>query len=179
MATETAAKDDSTPPPQPGIRPAAAAEGARVQAQAAVALEQALTVTRGNDVNLDASIFALSTADAELRVAATAELRAPSAPQLAPPPSRQMADALVIHRGETTEILLSPEELGRVRMVMAGPDRTQLVIWAERAETLDLLRRNADALSADLAEFGLRLEFDGIPRRRRLAGSRADRFGAS
>lgn len=153
MTAETSAKADGTPAAQPGIRLATVAELAPVQAQAAVTLEQVLIPTRGKD-ELEASIFPLSPTNAELRIAATAELRAPSAPQLAPPPSRQMADALVIHRGETTEILLSPEELGRVRMVMAGPDRTQLVIWAERAETLDLLRRNADALGADLAESG-------------------------
>lgn len=154
MAAETTAKGEGTPAAQPRIHLAAVTERAPVQAPAAVALEQALAATRGKDVELDASIFPFSSTNAELRMAATAELRTASAPQLAPPPSRQMADALVIHRGETTEILLSPEELGRVRMVMAGPDRMQLVIWAERAETLDLLRRSADTLSADLAESG-------------------------
>ncbi|SCY29458.1 flagellar hook-length control protein FliK [Paracoccus tibetensis] len=73
----------------------------------------------------------------------------------APPPGRQIAEAVLVSRGEATEILLAPEELGRLRMVVTGSDRSQLVIWAERPETLELLRRNADLLSADLAEAGL------------------------
>lgn len=105
----------------------------------------------------DTSSFLVAMPDAEApaRPAATAaELRAASPVQHGHPPSRQIADALVISRGETTEILLSPDELGRVRMVMGGPDRAQLVIWAERTDTLDLLRRNADSLGADLAAAG-------------------------
>lgn len=69
-------------------------------------------------------------------------------------PMRQIVEAVLTSRGETTEIALSPEELGRVRMAVTGLDRPQLVIWAERPETLELLRRHADMLTADLSEAG-------------------------
>lgn len=71
------------------------------------------------------------------------------------PVLQQVAEALVTTRGDRTEIALSPEELGRIRMVMSGPDRAHIVIWAERPETLDLVRRNADQLAQQLAEAGV------------------------
>lgn len=91
--------------------------------------------------------------DREIRL--PAPLAAQHQPGTPPPPGRQIAEAVLVSRGEATEILLAPEELGRLRMVVTGSDRSQLVIWAERPETLELLRRNADLLSADLAEAGL------------------------
>lgn len=118
-------------------------------------LDPALTGAGGDGLTAEVPALPVVDAEAPARPAATAtELRTASPIQHGHPPSRQMADALVISRGETTEILLSPDELGRVRMVMGGPDRAQLVIWAERADTLDLLRRNADSLGADLAAAG-------------------------
>ncbi|WP_405402450.1 flagellar hook-length control protein FliK [Paracoccus sp. Ld10] len=71
------------------------------------------------------------------------------------PVMQQVTDALVSNRGDRTEIALSPEELGRIRLVMSGPDRGQITIWAERPETLDLVRRNADLLTQQLAEAGV------------------------
>ncbi|QBX33418.1 hypothetical protein E4191_00820 [Paracoccus liaowanqingii] len=79
-------------------------------------------------------------------------------PEVAPDPRpviRQVTDALVITRGDRTEIALSPEELGRIRLVMSGPDRSQITLWAERPETLELVRRNADLLTQQLAEAGV------------------------
>lgn len=71
------------------------------------------------------------------------------------PVLQQVTDALVSTRGDRTEIALSPEELGRIRLVMSGPDRGQITIWAERPETLDLVRRNADLLTQQLADAGV------------------------
>lgn len=67
----------------------------------------------------------------------------------------QLAQAIVTSQGDRTEIALSPEELGRLRLVMSGPDRAHVTIWADRPETLELLRRNADLLSQQLAEAGV------------------------
>lgn len=78
----------------------------------------------------------------------------PGAPD-ARPVLQQVTEALVTTRGDRTEIALSPEELGRIRLIMSGPDRTQITIWAERPETLDLVRRNADLLTQQLAEAGV------------------------
>ncbi len=71
------------------------------------------------------------------------------------PVLQQVTDALVSTRGDRTEIALSPEELGRIRLVMSGPDRGQIIIWAERPETLDLVRRNVDLLTQQLADAGV------------------------
>lgn len=58
-----------------------------------------------------------------------------------------MADAIITTRDEMIEIALSPEELGRVRMVLTGSDRApHLTIWADRAETLELMRRHGEQL---------------------------------
>lgn len=55
----------------------------------------------------------------------------------------------------TTEIALNPEELGRVRLRLAATEGVlTVVVSAERAETLELLRRNIDMLARDLGETG-------------------------
>ncbi|WP_182912975.1 flagellar hook-length control protein FliK [Paracoccus onubensis] len=74
------------------------------------------------------------------------------------PPSviRQIADAVVTTRNETVEIALSPEELGKVRMILTGHERApHLAIWAERPEILEQLRRNADLLMQQFSEEGM------------------------
>ncbi len=53
------------------------------------------------------------------------------------------------------DIALSPEELGRVRMsVSAAEGGVVLQVLAERPETLDLMRRHAEALAEELANLG-------------------------
>lgn len=57
--------------------------------------------------------------------------------------------------GDTTEILLDPEELGRVRMTLSGTENAGVVILQiERPETLELMRRNIEQMKAELAEAG-------------------------
>lgn len=68
----------------------------------------------------------------------------------------QITDAVVTMRDEMVEIWLSPEELGRVRMVLTGQDRApHLTIWAERPEILDQMRRDKDALLQQFSDEGL------------------------
>lgn len=56
---------------------------------------------------------------------------------------------------EITEISLSPEELGRLRLhLIPDGDRIQVILSAERPETLDLLRRNLEQFTADLRQMG-------------------------
>ena len=72
------------------------------------------------------------------------------------PISRQLADAAIRSRDEMVEITLSPEELGRVRMVLGMHDRTpHLTIWADRPETLDQMRRHAEDLAEELRGSGM------------------------
>ena len=77
---------------------------------------------------------------------------------------RQIADAVVRQRDDRIEIALSPEELGRVRMTLSGRDHApHVVIWAERPEVMDMLRRNATMLIEQFIDVGVEdatLEFD-------------------
>lgn len=69
---------------------------------------------------------------------------------------RQIADAVVTTRNDSVEITLSPEELGKVRMILTGHERApHLAIWAERPEILEQLRRNADLLMQQFSEEGM------------------------
>ncbi|PZQ49883.1 MAG: hypothetical protein DI556_10540 [Rhodovulum sulfidophilum] len=53
------------------------------------------------------------------------------------------------------EIRLDPAELGRVRIALARTERgLRATVSAERPETMELLRRNADALTRELAAAG-------------------------
>jgi flagellar hook-length control protein FliK len=88
------------------------------------------------------------------------------------PVMQQVTEALVSTRGDRTEIALSPEELGRVRLIMSGPDRAHIVVWAERPETLELVRRNADMLAQHLAEAGVTA--DSLDFRQDTRGSRQE-----
>lgn len=78
---------------------------------------------------------------------------------------RQIAEAVVTAREDRIEIALAPEELGRIRMVMSGPDHNpHVVIWAERPEVLDQLRRNSAFLQECLGDAGMAeasFEFQG------------------
>lgn len=54
------------------------------------------------------------------------------------------------------EVSLSPEELGRVRMVLSTTDSGMILsITADRDDTLSLLRRHMDMLASDLKNMGL------------------------
>lgn len=76
-------------------------------------------------------------------------------PESVSPPSRQVADLLLRMDADRAEITLFPEELGTVRIALSREgDRLVVRLWAERAETLDLLRRHSDDLAQDLALAG-------------------------
>lgn len=77
----------------------------------------------------------------------------------------QLVDGLPNLPGKPVEIALNPEELGRVRMTLSTSETSVSVsIMAERPETLDLMRRHADQLSAELRRMGYEnvgFEFNG------------------
>lgn len=70
----------------------------------------------------------------------------------------QMAAALARSADGATELALSPEELGQVRLRLepdpANPDRMVVMITVERPETLDLFRRHATELADALRGAG-------------------------
>ena len=87
----------------------------------------------------------------------------PLAPAAPPPVARQVADAILTMDGDSTEIVLTPPELGTVRIVIArDPHGLVVTLSAERPEALDLLRRHADLLRQELSLQGdeaARLDF--------------------
>lgn len=82
--------------------------------------------------------------------------------QLSPGVMRQMAEMIAQAPDRGIEIALNPEELGRVRLSLSGSDGAMVVtVTAERAETLELFRRNIGALEQELTALGYRdLAFD-------------------
>lgn len=74
----------------------------------------------------------------------------------APPPAERQIVAAILSTGSgRTEILLDPQDLGRVRLSLEGNEAGLVVtVVAERAETADLLRRNADLLLAEFRDAG-------------------------
>lgn len=67
----------------------------------------------------------------------------------------QVAEAAKLLRDGPVELTLSPEELGRVKLTLtAGDGAMVLNVTADRAETLDLLRRNIELLAQDLRDAG-------------------------
>lgn len=99
----------------------------------------------------------------------------PAGRATAVPVARQIAEAVVTTRDAVIEIALAPEELGRLRMVMSGPEHSpHVTIWVERPEILDQLRRNAAFLQecfgdAGMADASFEFQGDAHP------GSRDDR----
>lgn len=67
----------------------------------------------------------------------------------------QISQAIISASGPVTELRLSPEELGTVRIELkTDQDRVTVTLLAERPETLDLLRRHADRLVAEFRAAG-------------------------
>lgn len=67
----------------------------------------------------------------------------------------QIRDLVLSTKERVTEVQLSPEELGRVRLTFSSGEASQLLsVHVDRAETLDLIRRNLDLLRAELQNAG-------------------------
>lgn len=67
--------------------------------------------------------------------------------------SRQLAKHVVVDQ-DRIEVTLTPEELGRVRLVMTPGEVPTVSVYADNQQTLDLLRRNADVLMRELSDTG-------------------------
>ncbi|MFZ1470038.1 MAG: flagellar hook-length control protein FliK [Paracoccaceae bacterium] len=72
-----------------------------------------------------------------------------------PPAATQIVQAVGQSDSEVTQLRLAPEELGEVRIdLRSDGDRLIMTVSAERRDTLDLLRRNADELAAEMRTAG-------------------------
>lgn len=92
---------------------------------------------------------------------ATTQTTAPPVPPQAgspalPPALATDLTAIVARQPEgPVEITLAPEELGRLRITLSQEgDVLRIIVQAERGETLDLLRRNADVLMQEIRSSG-------------------------
>ena len=82
-------------------------------------------------------------------------LPTPMSPAQAQQVTRQIAVAIQNNANRTVELTLSPAELGRVRISLSSADAGMVVsIQADRPETLDLMRRNAELLADDFRDIG-------------------------
>ncbi len=69
--------------------------------------------------------------------------------------AQQIAEIPQQQMGKPIEVLLNPEELGRVRMVLSAAESgVSLLISADKSETLDLMRRHIDELAAEFRQLG-------------------------
>ncbi len=67
----------------------------------------------------------------------------------------RLAEAVAHFPDRGVELTLSPEELGRVRMMLSTHDGAlTLAIQADRPETIDLMRRHIDQLVQDFRDLG-------------------------
>jgi hypothetical protein len=92
----------------------------------------------------------------EVRISAGSSAKS-ATPQFAAPAqiTRQIADYIPAAMGKPVQIMLQPEELGRVRLsVSVSVSEVIVSILAERGETLDLMRRNIDQLQQDFQTLG-------------------------
>ncbi|WP_323008582.1 flagellar hook-length control protein FliK [Paracoccus sp. (in: a-proteobacteria)] len=68
---------------------------------------------------------------------------------------RQIFEKLTNVQSGFIEIVLDPEELGKVRMLITSGDNPSLTVLADRQETFDLLRRNSTLLEKELRDAGM------------------------
>jgi flagellar hook-length control protein FliK len=76
-------------------------------------------------------------------------------PQTPPPVAAQLLHHSATARTGGVDVLLQPEELGHVKFqIQQHGDTLRIVLSAERPETVELLRRNADQLLQEFRQSG-------------------------
>lgn len=79
----------------------------------------------------------------------------PQRPELPRATVQQLVDASVRATERPVELVLNPEDLGRVRISMSMTDASvTLNMGAERSETLELLKRYSEVLAQELRDLG-------------------------
>ncbi|QCO55316.1 hypothetical protein EOK75_05720 [Pseudorhodobacter turbinis] len=86
-------------------------------------------------------------------------LSAPPVVSQTPVPVQEIPAQIVAHaqpgKPAAMELILAPEELGKIRIHLTPDgDNMRVVIQAERPEAMELIRRNIEALSAELRQSG-------------------------
>lgn len=133
----------------------------------------------GEDVSFGAAVAAHASTAARSEVTANIGSTVLTVAQSV---SRQITAAVVQMADQPVEIALSPEELGKVRLVLHASEHGMVVtVHAERPETLDLMRRNIGLLATDMRDLGyseLSFNFNDHPQHHSgQAGSKATTQG--
>ena len=106
----------------------------------------------GLDVN---PAFRLESVAPGILAETSAVRHAPAEPRAPIPAPQQVAEAMRQMTGGRLELTLAPEELGRVTLnFQPDGDGVRVHLVADRPETLDLLRRHAPELTAELRAAG-------------------------
>jgi len=167
--------DGSQQTPGPKTAPAFPAAGTAPAAGMVATGQPGLEASALNTATPRLEALSAGAGPSEFAVASSGHSGAAPATGAAPPPgsphaasvAAQIGQALLNSAKETTLVQLQPEELGKVALTLRGDERGMTVhIAAERSETLDLMRRNVDELSAELQDMGyesLSFEFGGDP----------------
>lgn len=88
-------------------------------------------------------------------VTSSAQPAAMARPELAREIGRQLAPSIMAAADGSIDIALSPKELGHVRMSLSITETgVTLMVSGERPETVDLMRRHSEELSAAFREMG-------------------------
>lgn len=83
------------------------------------------------------------------------ELRSATSVHVASVVAQQLAVAVQKNPNGVTELVLNPEELGRVKLALSTVDGAMtMTITTERPETQDLMRRHIDVLAQELRQMG-------------------------
>lgn len=169
-----------------GATPGAYPIGAPITATAAAAVGagagMGAALVAGEGEALDAGALSSARSDAFAAAApapssaSAATAAAAATPQAAAPPpvATQLAAAITAQASDgRIELRLDPPELGRVEIELSfEKDGAKVVLRAERADALDLMRRHADALARHLEEAGVDLTDLSFEAREDGAGER-------
>jgi hypothetical protein len=165
----TKAEVDLSPPPPPGTGPDLKPSVPRTTPVptaphgqiAPVATASALLTEAGTDIGANTPSDALLSAPFGQQAAALPPTVTPTVAAGGPAVqhlSAQIVAGLVSPKPGVTEISLSPEELGRVKLRLQSdaqnPDRMVVMLSFDRPETMDLFRRHADQLAEIIRSAG-------------------------
>jgi len=137
--------------PEASIPPVAVTPPAAVGSLAAIATEEQSTVESG----LVAEVAIHFPPDRQAEGAGRVVLHAPALQVEPRHIIRQLSERIPDAPQNQIEITLSPEELGKVRLVITQGDSPTVTVHAENRDTLDLLRRNGELLARELRDTGL------------------------
>ena len=152
-AVPQAAPEPTAPASQP-VQPSTSTAAQQSNAQPVV--QEIAGTSGGGEMRADGGVSLSAEPTSRSSEPATQTFTAPTrAPEVAREIARQIAPSIVATADGAVDIALSPKELGHVRMSLSlSESGVTLIVSGERPETIDLMRRHAEELSATFKEMG-------------------------